>query len=426
MSSPCPSRGSATSGAHRTPSRSASTRERRCRGSSTAAACGRRRSPGSTTARTRTGPATGPYFGSSWESSQGVNAHLGHRQRFLSAWTGADLGPSQVVDFPVFPWHVADWKGSAFSPKVDVLREFVLEPIASTGARWAFGFGKDWWELIEALELPILDQLGDGGRPYPTQVDHRRWLVAEGPDGLRVAAMRLDGMPTPPKKEEVEELRRVLEDGPAGANRTRNLSTELETDVSARLRELDMSYMNIARLDRRDRRRRPRRRRLARRPVRRRHRPHRRRRRRDHRPHRVGRLPRVRTVRIHLDARHRRRPPPAAPTGRRCDTARRTQGGQAARHVPRLLQRAQPRRHLPDGVRSVDADVLVPGPPHTCARLDAQRSRWANTSANHSIDDCVIGSITSCTWRAPASAKRRRCSAISEASPRSGSIGPAG
>jgi hypothetical protein len=55
------------------------------------------------------------------------------------------------------------------------LQEFVLEPIVATGAKWAFGFGKDWRELIEALDLPILDHLGDGGPPYPTQVDHRRW-----------------------------------------------------------------------------------------------------------------------------------------------------------------------------------------------------------------------------------------------------------
>ena len=129
-----------------------------------------------------------------------------------------------------------------------IFREHVLEPIASTGATWAFGFGKDWWDLIEALDLPILDRLGDGGRPYPTQVDHRRWLVAEGPDGLRIAVMRMDSMPVPPTKAETEELRRVLESGPAGDNRKRNMSIELECDLSARLREMDLSYLNIMRL----------------------------------------------------------------------------------------------------------------------------------------------------------------------------------
>ncbi|MGB3736028.1 MAG: hypothetical protein WA964_13815 [Ilumatobacter sp.] len=192
--------------------------------------------------------ATGPYFGDVWESAHGVNVHSGHRMRFLSAWTGKDLMPSQVVDFTVYPWHAADWKTNAFKLDPEVLREYVLEPIASTGATWAFGFGKDWWELIEALDLPILDRLGDGGRPYPTQVDHRRWLVAEGPDGLRIAAMRMDSMPIPPTKEETEDLRRVLESGPAGENRKRNMSIELESDLAARLREMDMSYMNITRL----------------------------------------------------------------------------------------------------------------------------------------------------------------------------------
>jgi hypothetical protein len=192
--------------------------------------------------------ATGPYFGDVWESAHGANALAGHRLRFLSAWTGVDLSPSQVVDFPVFPWHTTDWNSSAFQLDPAVLQEFVLEPIVSTGAKWAFGFGKDWWELIEALGLPILDQLGDGGRPYPTQVDHRRWLVAEGPGGLRIAAMRLDSMPIPPKQEETEDLRKVLEAGPAGENVPRSMSLEFETDLSARLRELEMSYMNISRL----------------------------------------------------------------------------------------------------------------------------------------------------------------------------------
>jgi hypothetical protein len=192
--------------------------------------------------------AKGPYFGDVWESAHGVNVHSGHRMRFLSSWTGADLKPSRVVDFPVFPWHTADWKTSAFKLDPEVLREFVLEPIASTGAKWAFGFGKDWWDLIEALDLPILDQLGDGGRPYPTSVDHRRWLVAEGPDGLRIAAMRMSSMPIPPTKEETEDLRRILESGPAGENSKRNMSIALESDLSARLREMDMSYMNITRL----------------------------------------------------------------------------------------------------------------------------------------------------------------------------------
>ena len=192
--------------------------------------------------------ATGPYFSDVWESSHAVNAPMANRLRFLSAWTGNDLKPSQVVDFTVFPWHAADWKPNAFKLDPAVLHEFVLEPIASTGAKWAFGFGKDWWDLVEALGLPIIDQLGDGGRPYPTQVDHRRWLVAEGPDGLRIAAMRMDSMPIPPKQEEIEDLRRVLESGPAGENRKRNMSIELESDLSARLREMDMSYMNITRL----------------------------------------------------------------------------------------------------------------------------------------------------------------------------------
>ena len=189
--------------------------------------------------------ATSPYFGDVWKSAHGSNAHADHRLQFLSAWTGAELTPPQIVGFAVFPWHVADWNSSALQLDPDVVREYVLEPIASTGAKWAFGFGKDWWELIEALDLPILDRLGDGGRPYQTQVDHRRWLVAEGPDGLRVVAMRMDSMSTLPNRDETRELRAVLESGPAGENLERHLSPGFEADLSAQLRELDVSYTNI-------------------------------------------------------------------------------------------------------------------------------------------------------------------------------------
>ncbi len=192
--------------------------------------------------------ATGPYLGTRWESSHGVNVHATRRQNFLSAWTGRELDATQVVDFPLFPWHTAKWNGAAFTPDAETLEKYVLEPIASTGARWAFGFGKDWWDVIEALGLRVLDQLGDGGRPYATRVDHRRWLVAEGPGDLRIAVMRLDTMPIPPSAEETQDLRRVLERGPAGENQPRRFSRALETDLSAHLRELGMRYANIARL----------------------------------------------------------------------------------------------------------------------------------------------------------------------------------
>lgn len=191
---------------------------------------------------------SGPYVGSRWESSHGVNVHMSRRQNFLSAWTGRELVASQVVDFPLYPWHTAKWNGAAFTPDAETLKKYVLEPIASTGARWAFGFGKDWWDVIEALDLRILDQLGDGGRPYATRVDHRRWLVAEGPDDLRIAVMRLDTMPIPPSAEETHDLRRVLESGPAGTNQPRRFSRALETDLSAHLRDLGMRYANIVRV----------------------------------------------------------------------------------------------------------------------------------------------------------------------------------
>lgn len=190
----------------------------------------------------------GPYFSARWEGAKGANAYSASRHRFLSAWTGHDLSPSQVVDFSLFPWQTADWKGDAFIGDRALVEEYVLEPIASTGARWAFGFGKDWWDIISSLGLRELDRLGDGGRPYPTQVDHRRWLVAQGPGELRIAAMRLDSMPIPPTAGETEDLRRVLENGPPGDNRQRNFPSELETDIGARLRELGISHTNIARL----------------------------------------------------------------------------------------------------------------------------------------------------------------------------------
>ena len=75
-----------------------------------------------------------PYFGDVWESAHGADALAGHRLRFLSSWTGIDLSLSQVVDFPLFPWHTADWNSSAFHLDSAVLQEFLLEPIASTGA----------------------------------------------------------------------------------------------------------------------------------------------------------------------------------------------------------------------------------------------------------------------------------------------------
>ena len=75
-----------------------------------------------------------------------------------------------------------------------------------------FAFGAPWFGLLEdGLGLQVVDRLGAGGRPYPTEVPNRAVLVLRGEDGPVVIAEKHLGGAGPPRRSETQVLREAVE-----------------------------------------------------------------------------------------------------------------------------------------------------------------------------------------------------------------------
>jgi hypothetical protein len=96
-------------------------------------------------------------------------------------------------------------------PDPGIVREFVWQPVRELGTP-VFAFGKPWFGLLEdGLGLQVVDRLGAGGRPYPTEVPSRTVLVLRGQDGPVVIAERHRGGAGPPRRSETRVLREAIE-----------------------------------------------------------------------------------------------------------------------------------------------------------------------------------------------------------------------
>ena len=84
---------------------------------------------------------------------------------------------------------------ASMRPDPGIVREFVWQPIRELAAP-VFAFGKPWFGLLEdGFGLQVVDRLGVGGRPYPTEVPSRAVLVLRGENGVIVVAERHSGEP---------------------------------------------------------------------------------------------------------------------------------------------------------------------------------------------------------------------------------------
>lgn len=153
--------------------------------------------------------ASSPFLRDPWEQRVGPNVYWRSRRRFLEAWLGRALEAQEVVGFELFPWH-STAVTARMRPDPSIIEEFVFEPARAAGADWAFAFGAPWWDVLDALRLPVIERLGQGGRPYESSTPNRAWIVCDTRSGIRIAAMRQRTTPTPPRAAEVAELRRLL------------------------------------------------------------------------------------------------------------------------------------------------------------------------------------------------------------------------
>jgi hypothetical protein len=154
--------------------------------------------------------ATWPYLRDPWVATMGPNRYLRSRLGFLRTWTEQPLLTADaMVTFELYPWH-STAVTVRMRPDPGIVREFVWQPIRELGAP-VFAFGAPWFGLLEdGLGLQVVDRLGVGGRPYPTEVPSRVVLVLRGEDGLVVVAERHRGGAGPPRRSEARVLREAI------------------------------------------------------------------------------------------------------------------------------------------------------------------------------------------------------------------------
>jgi hypothetical protein len=155
--------------------------------------------------------ATWPYLRDPWVAAMRTNRHHNSRLNFLRTWTGQPtLTADAMVSFELYPWH-STAVTAPMRPDPGVVREFVWQPIRQLGVP-VFAFGKPWFDLLEdRLGLQVVDRLGVGGRPYPTEVPSRRVLVLRGEDGPVVIVVWQMGFAGPPSPSETRVLREAIE-----------------------------------------------------------------------------------------------------------------------------------------------------------------------------------------------------------------------
>lgn len=150
---------------------------------------------------------TWPYLRDPWIETKGANRHHGSRLRFLRRWFADErLGPERMVGFELYPWHSTSVTAPIRAP-VEILREFVLEPIGELGDVIVFAFGAPWFSLLPTLGVEVLARLGAGGRRYGSMVASRAVMVGRMPGGSLVVAEKHRGSASPPSRREVDLLR---------------------------------------------------------------------------------------------------------------------------------------------------------------------------------------------------------------------------
>ena len=97
----------------------------------------------------------------------GANHHWS-RYEFMKAWYDDDLlEPQDRVDFELYPWHSHTFNGAALKLDLQLLRQFVWDPLAELEAPIVFAFGAWWWENLENLGVEVVARLGyKGDRPF--------------------------------------------------------------------------------------------------------------------------------------------------------------------------------------------------------------------------------------------------------------------
>ena len=141
----------------------------------------------------------------------GLRFH-GKRLKFLRRWYGdSSLSGDSMLAFELYPWHSQKlnapfrWSDAALR----LVREYVWEPIAASGAEYVFGVGADFHREFESLGTEILGVLGDGGEPAAF-TKRRRVTVARSAPGVIALGMNNFNQAAPPNEADTAILKEAL------------------------------------------------------------------------------------------------------------------------------------------------------------------------------------------------------------------------
>jgi hypothetical protein len=131
------------------------------------------------------------------------------RLRFARTWfEDPMLTLDGVVMFELYPWHSRGLT-KAIRPDVDVVREYVWEPIANTGAPIIFAFGAPWFDLLRRLDVEVLAEL-DANNGLGSAVASRCVMFGRARGtGTVILAEKHAGSAGPPRASEVEVIRQA-------------------------------------------------------------------------------------------------------------------------------------------------------------------------------------------------------------------------
>lgn len=148
---------------------------------------------------------TAPYASDLWESVHGPNRFYRNRFKFaqqLFARTNWDI--SDGVFFELYPYH-SSRVTARMNPPADVLREFVLDPIAELNAEFVFAFGKPWFDVPRRMNLAAGREL-----KVDWATTSRTAKVFALPSGQDLIAIAQSGYAGPPGAADTDALAKAL------------------------------------------------------------------------------------------------------------------------------------------------------------------------------------------------------------------------
>ncbi|MER7441282.1 hypothetical protein ABTW73_10865 [Micromonospora avicenniae] len=153
---------------------------------------------------------TCPYNRPVWTDVMGGNRYYQARLKFTRNWLqDSTASHRDLLIFECYPWHSKSIT-APLRPPVEVMEEYVWEPIAELPVQDVFAFGRPWDAVAQALRLPLTAELGSGGTDYGSKVKSRAVRIYSLPSGQRLLVEWHPGFAGPPSPEETKILRRAL------------------------------------------------------------------------------------------------------------------------------------------------------------------------------------------------------------------------